>query len=199
MSVKLILKDVRCSYVFVHEPRPDSKNDEGDTVKGGYGIQVLPEKGSADAKKIKKAIKQVLIDAVGEAKAKKLGKFKLPLRDGDEERDGDEYDGYYFMNCNTYKGRKPGLVNRQNETPTEEDIEELCYSGAYFIVSITLYYFDGSRGGKAGVGARLDNVMLRKKGERLDGAVAARDEFADYAEDSDDDDDDDDDDDWDDD
>lgn len=179
---KVILQDTRCSFVFADKPR---KNKE-DGSPGGYGVQVLLEKGSKDEKKLQKEVQKVLREAVGEAKAKKLGMFKLPLRDGDEERDGEEYENMMFANANSAK--KPGIVNRQGEPADQDDLEEYCYSGAYFHVSVNVYFFKSKDGGKPGVALGLNNLMLRKKGDRLDGSVSATSEFADFADDGDDDD-----------
>lgn len=177
---KVILQDVRCSFVFADKPR---KNKE-DGTPGGYGVQILLEKGSKDEKKLNKAVQEVLREAVGEAKAKKTGMYKLPLRDGDEERDGEEYENVMFANANSAK--RPGIVNRNAEPADQDDIEELCYSGAYFHVSVNVYFFKSKDGGKPGVALGLNNLMLRKKGDRLDGSVSATSEFADFAEDDDD-------------
>ena len=172
---KIILQNVRCSYVYVNTP---NKNDK-------YSIQPLVKKNSPDHKKLLKAVDAVLTEKFGADAAKKKGKFKLPLRDGDEERDGEEYEGMVFFNANSAK--KVGIVNRSNEPADEADIEDYCYSGAYFHVSVNIYPFDAKDGGKAGIAVGLNNVMLRKQGERLDGSVSATSEFADFAESSDDD------------
>lgn len=188
---KVILQDVRGSFVFVTEPRK-----EEDGSDGKYGVQILLPKDDPQVKKLKKAIKQALVEKHGENAANRLAKYKLPLRDGDEERneDGDqpEYEGMYFMNANS--ARKPGIVNRNNEPADPIDLEEYCYSGAYFHVSVSVYGYDSVNGSKPGVALGLNNIMLRKKGERLDGSVSATSEFSDYASDDMDDDFDDDDD-----
>lgn len=171
---KIVLQNVRGSYVYVTAPR---KKDSGED--GKYGIQILLPKDDPQAAKLNKLVKKVLIEAVGEKAASKLGKFKLPIRDGDEERDGEEYEGMYFMNANA--ARKPGIVNKNNEPADIDDIEEYCYSGAYFHVSVNVYYFKAIEGGKPGVALGLNNVMLRKQGERLDGSVSATSEFEDFA------------------
>ena len=178
---KIVLQDVRCSYVFVTE---ESKN-------GGYGVQPLIPKGSKLEKRINAEVLKVLAEKHGEKALKTKGKFKLPLRDGDDERDTPEYEGMMFFNANCGKknGKKPGLVNRQGDPADEADIEDYCYSGAYFHVSINVYGYDSVDGGKPGVAMGLNNLMLRKKGKRLDGSIAATDEFADFADDEDDDDD----------
>lgn len=170
---KVILQDVRCSYVFVHQERKD----------GGFGVQPLVEKGSALHKKLIKVVDKVLVEKFGQDALKKKARYKLPLRDGDEERDGEEYEGMIFFNANS--GKKPGIVNRNNEPADIDDIEEYCYSGAYFHVSVNIYPFEAKEGGKPGVAVGLNNIMLRKKGDRLDGSVSATSEFADFAEDDD--------------
>lgn len=170
---KVILQDVRCSYVFAHQERKD----------GGFGVQPLVEKGSALHKKLMKVVDKVLVEKFGQDALKKKARYKLPLRDGDEERDGEEYEGMIFFNANS--GKKPGIVNRNNEPADIDDIEEYCYSGAYFHVSVNIYPFEAKEGGKPGVAVGLNNLMLRKKGDRLDGSVSATSEFADFAEDDD--------------
>lgn len=170
---KVILQDVRCSYVFAHQERKD----------GGFGVQPLVEKGSALHKKLIKIVDKVLVEKFGQDALKKKARYKLPLRDGDEERDSEEYEGMIFFNANS--GKKPGIVNRNNEPADIDDIEEYCYSGAYFHVSVNIYPFEAKEGGKPGVAVGLNNLMLRKKGDRLDGSVSATSEFADFAEDDD--------------
>lgn len=182
-SKKVILQNVRCSFVYLTNT---NKNDK-------YSIQPLMEKGSENYKRAAAAQKQVFIDAFGEAAWKKKGSYNLAIRDGDadqknggEPRDGEEYRGMCFLNANSSK--KPGIANKSNEPADEDDIEEYCYSGAYFHVSLNFYSFPKpDDGGKPGVAVGLSNVMLRKKGERLDGSMSAVSEFAEFAEESDDD------------
>lgn len=174
---KIILQNVRCSYVFVQEPR---KNTDGSD--GKYSIQILLDKSDPQVKKVKKLIEQTRMEKFAKLKPKML---KLPLRDGDEERDTPEYEGMYFMNANS--GRKPGINNRNNEPADPDDLEEYCYSGAIFHVSMNFYCFDND--GTKGVACGLNNIMLRKQGDRLDGSTSASDEFEDFASDDDDDDD----------
>ena len=172
---KMILQNVRGSFVFVTEPR---KKENGE--KGNYSVQVLLPKDDPQVKKFNKLVEQALAEKHGVQAVNKKGRYKLPLRDGDEERDGEEYEGMYFFNANG--GKKPGIVNKENEPADIDDLEELCYSGAYFHVSVNVYGFDAKDGGKPGVAVGLNNLMLRKNGPRLDGSVAATSEFEDYAE-----------------
>ena len=172
---KMILQNVRGSFVFVTQSR---KKEDG--TEGNYGIQIIIDKNDPQVKKFNKLVDQALEEKHGSKALEKKSRFKLPLRDGDEERDGEEYEGKYFFNANA--GKKPGIVNRNNEPADQDDIEELCYSGAYFHLSVNIYGFDAKDGGKPGVAVGLNNVMLRKKGERLDGTVSAKSEFGDFAE-----------------
>lgn len=175
MSQKMILENVRGSYVFVTEPRITKDEDTGEEKKGGYSIQCIIPKDHPQIKKIKALIKKAAIEKFGEKT--KLGMLKLPLRDGDEERDSPEYEGCYFLNANA--GRKPGVVGRDGGLLDKDDLEDMIYSGAYFHVSVTFYGF--KKKGNRGVAVGLNNLMFRKHGERLDGSVAATSEFADYA------------------
>lgn len=104
--------------------------------------------------------------------------LKLPIRNGDE-MEGEEYQNHFFINVNNT--RKPGIVNRQNEIADHDDIQEYCYSGAYFHVSVVFFAFD--TGKLKGIGAGLQNIMLRKKGDRLDGMTSATSDFSDFADD----------------
>lgn len=181
VSKTVILKDTRCSFVFITNPNKSGK----------FQVQPLVEKDSALHKKLDKLQLKLLREAFGE-KAKP-GKYKLPLRDGDDEREEEEYQGMMFFNANS--GDAPGIVNRKGQPATEEDLKEMGYSGCYFHISCTWYNFDAQDGGKPGIAVGLNNVMLREPGPRLDGRKSAESEFSEFADESDDWDDDDDDDD----
>ncbi len=169
---KVILKNVRCSYVFVREQR---KNKDGDDKGAKYSIQVIiPKSDTTQLKLVRDAIREV-------AKAKfpkvtKLSMLKTPLRDGDEERDQAEYEGTVFFNANNYQ-RKPGILNRQKEKATESDLDKYCYSGAYFNVSVSFYSF--SRDDGKGVAVGMNNIMLWREGEHLDGQIDPESDFED--------------------
>jgi hypothetical protein len=172
VSETIILNNVRCSFVFATKTNKHEK----------YQIQPLIPKDSELAKKLKAAQTRIAKAAFGDAV--KAARLKLPLRDGDEERDGNEYEGMYFLNANS--GNPPGIVNRFGKAASDVEIDEQCYSGAVFTVSISLYSFDSKDGGKPGVAAGFNNLMLRGgKGERMDGRKSAVSEFAEFTEDGD--------------
>jgi len=176
---KVLLKDVRCTYIFLKEPRD-----------GKYGLQIIQPKNHPQVPLLKKMMKAVLIDEVGEKMASKKGKFRNPLRNGDEERDEEHYENAYFMNVSNKD--KPGVVDQYGATIPDSKIQEICFWGAMYHVSIDVYYFKGgvSEDGKpypGGIGAGLNNVMFRSEADKLGGRVIvpAENEFANYADASD--------------
>lgn len=182
---RVVAKDVRLSYCYVGEAK---ENDHGEME---YSTQLLIKKGGEAHKAIHRAVMAAILAcpmAGGDkAKAEKLFKnpqFKKPLRDPEAEgRDGDEYEGNLFANAktNAKKGR-PGIVLKNGTKLTDpDDIMDAVYSGCFAHVSVTAYYFDNS--GNKGIALALNNIMKTKDGDRLDGSVAAEDEFADFVED----------------
>ena len=170
--MKVILENVRCSYVFADKPNKDGK----------YSIQPLVPEGSKAHKKCMKAVETAFIENFGEKEwnsKTRNSRYKLPLRVGNEEREGEEYEDVIFFNANSKN--KPGIINRNKETAMPEDLEEYCYSGAYFNVSVTFYSFKSQEGGKPGIAAGFNNLMLVKKGDQLGGGASASKDFEEFA------------------
>lgn len=174
---KVIIENVRGSFVYVAEQR------KKDGQENGYGMQVILDADDKQVKRIEKAIDKALVEKFGEKALKLRKKFKLPLRDGDDEdhEESPHLEGKVFFNANNKK--KPGIQNKQNEKADLDDIEEYCYSGAYFHVSINFYGFDVD--GNKGVAAGLNGVMLHKHGDRLGGGGFDKGDFNDFADDDD--------------
>ena len=168
----------RFSYAHVFEPKAINDGDEK------YSVSILIDKThKSTLSRIAKAIKAAI--AEGEEKhGKKWSKgsnFKLPLRDGDEERDEDEaYEGMYFLNANSK--RKPQIVDAELNPITDEDD---FYSGCYGRFSVNFFPYNSN--GNKGVGVGLNNIQKLKDGERLSGSSSAFDDFDDEDEDEDDD------------
>ena len=118
------------------------------------------------------------IEAAKQAGLSKFGgkipaNLKLPLRDGDTEREDDEvYAGKYFINANAKT--KPGIVDKGGN-PIIDTTE--FYSGCYGHASITFYAFNTS--GNKGIACGLNNLMKTRDGEMLGGRASAEDDFAD--------------------
>lgn len=169
--MKIILKNVRGSYVSLQKPRKATDSTEA----GKYGLQMIIDKNDPQLEELKKAIESVAKQAFGEKI--KLTMLKTPIRDGDTERDESDYTGMHFMNANS--ARKPQVVNKYNKPAEDRDFEEMGFSGCYFHISLNVYSFKVE--GNKGVALGLNNVMLRKEGEPMDGTTKAVDDFAAFA------------------
>lgn len=173
-STKALLKGVRFSYANVWQPR------ENDDKSLSYGTAILIPKDDAGNKKTIDAIIDVL---VAEAKSKNKGKlpvkFKMPLRDGDDEKPDDEnYAGHWFLNAKSTT--KPGIVSTDRDAdnkPKAITNEAEFYSGCYGHVTVSFFLFD--KKGNVGIGVGLNNIMKTKDGTPLAGKTSAAEDFAD--------------------
>lgn len=164
---KVVTGEVRLSYANVWEPK---------SLNGGrekYSVSLLIPK---DDKSTLEAIEKAIDAAIKEGAGKFGGKIppkaalKLPLRDGDVERDDEAYAGHYFVNANSIN--KPQIVDA-NVDPILDRSE--VYSGCYARVSINFYAFNHS--GNRGIACGLGNLQKTRDGESLGGNVAASAEF----------------------
>lgn len=100
-------------------------------------------------------------------------KLKLPIRDGDIDREDDpNYAKSWFITASSTI--QPGVVNAAKE-PIMDHNE--IYSGVYGNLNVTFYPFDTA--GNRGIGVSLNHVMMTKKGDRLSGGISVEDAFAD--------------------
>jgi hypothetical protein len=156
MSTKVVLKNVRFSYVTVLEP----KGFNGSEPK--YSVSILfPKTDTENIEKMRAAIKKEIDDVFG---GKKPNGFQSCLRDGDAEREGDPvYAGNYFFNASSKK--KPLVVDADHEHITNPDV---IYSGCYGAVSVNLYGYSYNKI-RHGVACGLNGLIKLQDGERLDG------------------------------
>lgn len=178
----MITAEVRFSYLNVFEPAETpsgdmkysasiliSKNDKTGLAELEAAIQAAAQKG-IDINKFSKAQAQHL---------------RMPLRDGDKEFEsgdrGPEYKGCYFLNASSKN--KPGIVKAQKGAAPAPifDTDEF-FSGCYGRADIN--FFPYNQAGNRGVGVGLNNLMMVREGERLDGRMKAEDAFANYTDES---------------
>lgn len=169
-ATKVITGLVRFSYAYVFEPRASEENS---TPK--YSVSLIIPK--SDVKTVN-AIKAAVAAATEEGKHSKFGgkipagpTFKLPLRDGDVEREGDPaYANSYFLNSSSKN--QPQLVDK-NLKPIMDRNE--FYSGCYGRASLNFYPFNTN--GNKGIAAGLNNLQKMKDGDPLGGFSRAEDDF----------------------
>ena len=166
-STKVVTGVVRLSYANVWEPA----SINGSNPK--YSVSLIIPK--SDTKTLD-AINAAVDAAIKEGAAKFGGKIpnkaalKLPLRDGDTERDDDNYAGCYFINANSKTA--PQIVDKRVR-PILDRSE--VYSGVYAIVSLSFYAFNTN--GNRGVACGLGNIQKVRDGEPLGGRTNAASEF----------------------
>lgn len=147
------------------------------SINGGperYSVSVLipkDDKETVDA--INKAIDAAIEEGIGKFGGKKPNKaaIKLPLRDGDLERDDEAYKGHWFINANSKTA--PQIVDKHVK-PILDRGE--VYSGCYARVSLNFYAFNSN--GNKGVACGLGNIQKIRDGEPLGGKSTAADDFS---------------------
>ena len=168
-TTKVITGKVRFSYVNIFKSRAFQAGQDAK-----YSVCLLiPKEDKATIKKIKAAIDAAVQDGISSKwGGKKPANLKQPLRDGDAERadEAPEYEGMYFLNCNSTQ--KPGIVDKDlNEILDPDEV----YSGCWGRASINFFPFNTN--GNRGVACGLGNIQKVRDGEPLGGRTNAASEF----------------------
>ena len=152
------------------------------SINGGaekYSVSVLiPKSDTETVSAINAAIDAAIEEGVAKFGGKKPNKaaIKLPLRDGDVERDDEAYKGHWFINANSTTA--PQIVYRQVK-PILDRSE--VHSGCYARVSLNFFAFNSN--GNKGIACGLGNIQKVRDGEPLGGKSTAADDFATLADD----------------
>ena len=166
-STKVVTETVRLSYANIWEPK---------SINGGepkYSCSILiPKSDKTTVEAIHKAIDAAVQEGIGKfgGKIPSRNLLKLPLRDGDTEREDDAYKGCWFINANSRTA--PQVVDKHVK-PILDRSE--IYSGVYARVSLNFYAF--SVNGNRGVACGLGNIQKIRDGEPLGGHTNAAAEF----------------------
>lgn len=162
MNANEIIIPCRLSYANIWEPK--QVNGTGDPK---YSCCLLIKKSDTAAiAKLKAAIEAVKKDprALARWGGSVPKNLKLPLRDGDTEKDDENYEGCYFLNANASENLRPKIIDRAcNDVLDQDEV----YSGCYAKVKIGLFSYSAS--GNKGIGAGLEVIQKVRDGERLSG------------------------------
>ena len=170
-SKKVVTGEVRLGFVHLFEPRAIQ---EGGQLK--YSVELIIDKKDKNVlDPINKAVQEV-IDA-NPSIFKNAKKVKLPLRDGDEDKDSFEYEGKFFLSASD---KNPPVVIDENKVEILSPRE--IYSGCYGRVSISFFAFD--KAGNKGVGAALNAVQKTRDGEPLGSTYTKADAMSDFEDDN---------------
>lgn len=167
-STKVVTGVVRLSYANVWE----AVSVNGGAPKFSVSL-IIPKSDTKTLAAINAAIDNAIKDGAGKFGGKIPNKaaLKLPLRDGDTERDDEAYRGSFFLNANSTNA--PQIVDRSVQ-PILDRAE--VYSGCYARVSINFYAFNSN--GNRGIACGLGNIQKIRDGEPLGGRPSAADDFA---------------------
>lgn len=161
-------KNTRLSYFHGWEPT---------SINGGperYSVSVLiPKEDKETVKAINDAIDAAIEEGIAKFGGKKPNKaaIKLPLRDGDTEREDEAYAGHWFINANSKTA--PQIVDKAVKPILDRDE---VYSGCYARVSLNFYAFNSN--GNKGIACGLGNIQKIRDGESLGGRSSATDDFS---------------------
>lgn len=165
---RVVTGEVRLSYAHVWEPN---------SIQGGkpkYSVSlIIPKADTTTITAIEKAIDAAIDAGTAKFGGKRPNKaaLKLPLRDGDTERDDETYANSFFVNANSLT---PPQVVDENVSPILDRSE--VYSGCYARVSLSFYAFNTN--GNKGVACGLGNIQKIRDGEPLGaGRVSAESDF----------------------
>jgi len=165
--------EVRFSYAHVFE----KYSSDGDTEKAKYSACLLIPKSDTETVNL---VRECIAAAEEKGKSSKWGgkipaKRNNPLRDGDEEEKGPEYEGMYFMNASS---RNPVGIRVLDGGKVVEALDEGdFYSGCWGAAAINFFPYDSN--GNKGVGVGLNNVIKTSDDERLAGGSSADSDFGD--------------------
>lgn len=164
---KVVTGTVRLSYANVWEP----KSINGGTEKYSVSL-IIPKSDKKTLVAIDAAVDAAIEEGIAKFGGKKPNKaaIKLPLRDGDTERDDEAYADSYFVNANSLT---PPQIVDQNVNPIMNRSE--IYSGVYARVSINFYAFNSN--GNKGVACGLGNIQKVRDGQPLGNRSTAEDDF----------------------
>ena len=168
-STTKVITGVNTRLSYFHGWEPVSINGG----KERYSVSVLIPKSDAETiKAIEMAVDAAIEEGIAKFGGKKPNKaaIKLPLRDGDIERDDEAYKGHYFVNANSTTA--PQIVDKAVKPILDRDE---VYSGCYARVSLNFYAFNSN--GNKGVACGLGNIQKIKDGEPLGNRSSASDDF----------------------
>lgn len=171
----MISPEMRLSYPALFE----AKENQSGVLKFSCSL-LIPKADKAGVKEVEAAIERAIKQGISKIWGGKKPKFRYePFRDGDEElADGTKtdpvYKGMLFLNCSSNDA--PGVVGPDAKPLMDQ---KAIFAGCWVRADINPFPYKNS--GNCGIGWGLNNVMLVREDERLDGRTKAEDAFAGFA------------------
>ena len=177
MSRKLILKNVRFSYVRVFE----AEQYQGVGEFHYSVVLLIPKTDTALVKQINDAVKAEAQDYFAKDpkfKGRVPENYKSPLKDGDapEKKGKAGYEGMYYITAKRKEEHGQPIVIDKHKQPIT--VKEDMYSGSWGVASISIYGFNMSADNR-GITAGLNGIQKVTDDDRLDGGASVND-FEDF-------------------
>ena len=172
---KIIFGPVRIA--FVHLFKPWSGQDAGEGQEKYQCCFMIPKNETETVEAIRKCIEEAKLEGQRTKWGGKMPKkLELPLQDGDERDDPQEFADHYYLNAKAKT--RPGVVDKYKQPIMDE---EEIYSGVWVYGSVRFYPYLAN--GKSGVAVGLDNVMKFKDDDHFGGRASAESDFEGVGED----------------
>jgi hypothetical protein len=153
--MQITLINVRLSFADIFKAKAVSDGDP--RFSANFLLDPSTKSGKKQIKSLEENIQKLIKE---ELKLKKLPAEKICLRDGDDK----EYDGYAgMMFLSAANKKRPQVVNRAQEPVTEEDLNEVPYSGCVCNAVVRLWAQNNKYGKR--INASLEVVQFVKDGE----------------------------------
>lgn len=157
---------VRFSYLTIFEPE-----DKFNTGKKRFSATLLIDKKNKRVyKELMDAIESAIKDGVkNKFNGQRPKKLKLPVHDGDGQRDngedyGQECKGMWVVSTSAQETSPPEIVAGRDQHPAgASEVYSGCYG--YANINLSAYNYNGNRG----IGAYINNIWKTKDGEPLAG------------------------------
>lgn len=160
--MSILTGKVRLSYPHLLQP---STFAQGQGEPKYSACLLIDKQDSMTLDRLRRAQEEAIQLAVATRwNGKRPANLRLPIRDGDTEREGEEYKGKFFINASSK--RRPAVVDRDcNEIINSAEI----YAGCYVRATLTCYAYDYA--GNRGIAFGLGNVQKIADGEPLGGGT----------------------------
>lgn len=162
---KCITPEFRVSYPNVFKPKAFKDQD------AKYSLVMVFDEG-VDLTKMKVAVRNAIVEKLGEDKATWPKKLRLPFRDGAEREDTEGYGpGKIFVSASSKT--QPGLVNKNLERIINEAD---FYAGCRGHAELIAFYYDVN--GNKGVSFSLQNLQKSAEDKPFSGRKKAEEVFS---------------------
>lgn len=165
----IIIKDVRLSYLFCHEPQ-SNVNDDGDVTKKYKVTGILPtDTHQAEIDWLRDKAKSL----AKEAFKQNIAADRYCIRDGALTAK-DEYEGAWIFVASEREDNPPACLDRDGKTKVKKSDDKL-YSGAKGNIMVRFWTQDNKKGGKR-VNANFLGVQFLEHGDKFSSVSRPKDD-----------------------